>query len=71
MGDHFPTFSKFIANKIKEKKLDKLGINSAYYNGNIYLYLSVEQDKAINEIIWLFLEIDLKKKLFIDNISKQ
>ena len=54
----------FNADKIKEQKLDKFGIDSAYCNGNNYLYLSGGQDKATNEIIGLFWEIDLKNKLF-------
>ena len=54
----------FNETKIKEQQLDKYGIDSAYCNGNNYLYISGGLDQATNEIIGLFWAIDLKKKLF-------
>ena len=54
----------FNKEKIKEQQLDKYGVDSAYCNGNNYLYISGGLDQATNEIIGLFWAIDLDKKLF-------
>ena len=54
----------FNEEQIKEQQLDKFGVDSAYCNGNNYLYISGGLDQASNEIIGLFWVIDLKKKLF-------
>ncbi len=45
--------------KIKEKELDKFGINSAYCNGNNHLFISGGVDPMTNENIGLFWDFDL------------
>ena len=55
--------------KIKQKGLDKFGIDSAYCNGNNYLYISGGLDQATNETIGLFWAIDLKTKIFDEAIE--
>ena len=54
----------FNSDKIKKKRLDKFGIDSAYCNGNNYLYISGGIDQTTNETLGLFWAIDLKKKIF-------
>ena len=47
------------SDKIKEKELDKFGINSAYCNGNNHLFISGGVDPMTNENIGLFWDFDL------------
>ena len=55
--------------KIKQKLLDKYGIDSAYCNGNNFLYISGGMDQATNETFGLFWAIDLKGKVFHNPIE--
>ena len=50
--------------KIREIKLDKFGIDSAYCNGNNLLFISGGVDQDTNELIDLFWEIDIQENIF-------
>ena len=50
--------------KIREIKLDKYGIDSAYCNGNNHLFISGGVDHDTNEVIDLFWEIDIQENIF-------
>ena len=50
--------------KIKEIKLDKFGVDSAYCNGNNLLFISGGVDHDTNGVIDLFWEIDIQENIF-------
>ena len=60
---------QFNSEQIKKKGLDKFGIDSAYCNGNNYLYISGGIDQVTHENIGLFWAIDLKGKNFEDPLK--
>ena len=60
---------QFNSKQIKKKGLDKFGIDSAYCNGNNYLYISGGIDQVTSENIGLFWAIDLKGKNFGDPLE--
>ena len=55
--------------KIREKKLDKFGINSAYCNGNNHLFISGGMDPITNENIGFFWDIDLRRNADLSPIK--
>ena len=50
--------------KIKEIRLNKFGVDSAYCNGNNHLYISGGMEQSTKESIDLFWDIDLMNNMF-------